>query len=402
MVNENNGGNPETKFSYFAFYDKQFIAGIILIGIAVIGFFFAENGLIFFLFALPPFFFIILLPLLLCLFFIFRSVCIISKETFKIKDGEIVIRSRRVFTKLYSIDIEDINMVRIFYRESKLVRWLVALIWLNLSIEIYLENGMDLVGHAIIGSFLLYCFVFSLIAWLLFLLFPRRFLEITTESTSYVVPFPIRLDRIGNSKILYQLLENGKHNVERSIDAINKPSRSPKRRVNPFTVALVTFLIIIGVLPLVNHTIYLGEFTATIMIALGLKIFLRYIHAPFGGRVLATKNNFLKTNTKPRFFKTHVVEIIALGFLGYELILYGFRFLWWVYAGINILYLIVAISFLFLVVIYYMEPVDIMTFKDNNGLFKIEKPSNLTFKKRIQQFREYYAKFNQIRIIKNQ
>lgn len=358
---------------YFAFHWGQFISGLFLLITGITGFFFYNEGLLNFLFSLPPFIWTGLVPLILSVVFISRTFIMMEQVYLTSDHGIIQVQTKRIWKNKVKYEKKAIKFVGIRYSGSKFKRWAIIMMMLLVAYEVYYKNGIDLLGYASIGPYLIFCFFMTISAILCYACIQRRFIEIGTDNETRFIPLPsLRIEPSKMRKLL-NILNIDDDSV---IDLSNTFAIKKLLKENIFYLILGTFFIAIATCLMIFPLFYLGDFTVPLSLALGMKILLRVFQ---GNKKYAKMNDgtLYKANSVEIVFKKvanadckerqvigatriHALEMIACFYLISQGIKYGFRFAWWAYASFNGVYFAVGVAIILLIFVRWFVPITLI------------------------------------------
>ncbi len=386
--------NKETEnlkqVKYFAIHLVYIIVSIIFLTVGIISLLHYDYGLLSFLFAIPQFFLTGALPILIALLLIFMAIIDSEKVSISSNEDTLTVQVSLIRKRTKKYKLSSIKYVGLKNKETKTLRWIIIFVLMLITIEILLQNTMDLLNFARIAPILLICTILMFIGIPILILFPRRFIEIGTNEESIFIPYK-NLPRSKTEKLL-QLLDVSTNILEQPT-IFRKIYRNIRSQF--LNSILSIFLIGIGII-LIITPLFFGTFTRVITLTLGLKLFSRIINSDRYFPVSETENLYLGDSLRLTFMQTtdakvertkslsplnfHPLEIICILYLIAEAIRYGFRNFWWAYAEFSFLYFFIGIVFISLIFVKWFNPITILNvqFQDFSIKIRESKISELT------------------------
>ena len=373
MDNEETNNSLKTKDSdhldYFAIHFTHIIVGLLLLSVGVITLIHYDYGIINFLFAVPHFFLTGLIPTLLSLLLLFRVFTEAEKVSISSSKTTLNLNGKWIKRKSLRYDFSSIQYVGLKYRETRFKRWSIVALLVLLTIEVHWQNAMDLLGHARIAPILFICTVLLSIAIVLFVSFPRRFIEIGTNDNTILIPYRI-LSKDKQIQLLNLLKLSPDHFYrDKSITILYN------NILDGFSSFLMgVFLMGFGIVLALTPAIFYGSFTRTIAIVLGMKLILRVLNGdPFYFKS-NEKNLYIGRSLRLTFIKTvdattkvktcfsplryHFLEIACFIYLIFQSIRYSFRNIWYPYMTFSVLYFIIGMIIIGFIFIRWITPIN--------------------------------------------
>jgi len=357
--------------NYFAIHVAQIVAGLIFLSIGIISAIYYDYGLIVFLFAIPQFFATGLVPTLVAILFISRAF-IEAEKVFISSNGEkISIRTFWIKKKNVDVKKEDIRYIGLKYRETKTKRWIIVFLLVLFTIVVFYQNTVDLWGFARIVPMLLVGTILMVVGILIFVAFPRRFIEIGTIGATILVPY--RNQSREKTLRLFEILGVSFEPIEEQ-SGVQIVLSNIKSQLIEFIIGV--FLFTIGIIFTITPLFY-GEFTELVSITLGLKLLVRVIGGEFIYEITSQENLYLGRTIRFTFIHTkkseidrqvnnsplrfHPIEIFCMFYLIAQAIKYSFRFVWWNYAGFNVIYISLGFALIILFLVRWINPNQIIS-----------------------------------------
>lgn len=404
----------ENSVKYLAFHKAQFISGIIFLSVGINSLLLYDLGMISFLFAFPHFFATGLIPFLVGLLIIARN--LIEGEQVKVlkKRDSLQIEVKRIIPlkKFDPINfkISSLRYSALKYRETRTKRWLITFILILLTIEVHYQNAIDLLGHARISPMLIIWTIMLGFGIIIFVFTPKRWIEIANERETIFLPYSKTSQR--KKKNLFKLLdiEADKLIKRNKIDQVKFNIQS-----HLLDFILGIFLLIFALLLLIAPILYFGAFTRTILLIYAFKLILRVLNGdPYFSLIDRNKPNRFYIGSSPRFtyinintkkiktqkstsffpLRFHMLEILAIIYLIFQAIYYGFRNFWWEYASFSALYFSLSSVLIVLLFLRWIKPVHIEKIEFNNQIIKLNKQE---FKKPKKLLADLSESFRQIK-----
>ncbi len=365
----------EEKITFIPFHWGQFLAGIAFVASGISSFLFYGDGLLFFLFPLPAYAWTALLPLAVGTLFTARAIVLVQRvEITRDCDARLTIRSRGMLQSKVDYKEDDVDAIGFSFKGSKFLRWAIVFFMLVLADEVYLENGLDLLGTAPVAACLLSCFVLVLAGLACYIAIPRKFIEIDTKQETLNVPLPLSLGRREQTLLEVLGVNPGKH-------------RWHGAGGHAFAWGSALFLLVLGVVLVPDRAPFLGEFTAPVVLAVAAKMIQETLRGdkmlvatgdgPQGGKwtyflgsglaftFLAVRTRSMRCQDPvvfPHLRKMHFLEAACLGYIAWQSIKYGFRFAWWgAIAGPDAGLIVLAIAISCVVFVQWTRPVNVVT-----------------------------------------
>lgn len=377
----------DPKLDYFAIHFVQLLVGFLLLSVGVITVLYYDYGNLSFLFAIPQFFLTGLVPTIFALLILMRV--FLEAERIAISSDEkiIYLKGRRLKKQALKFDLASIQYYGIKYRETRYKRWIIITILVLFTIEVHWQNAMDLWGYARIAPILFICTIILTIAIVLFVSFPRKFIEIGTDDERILVPLQ-RLSKLKTQKLL-KILKVEPYLLKRE-DLLKILYMNIIDGFSTFITA--TFLLIFGIILCLYPGLFFGSFSRTILVVLGIKLLLRVLNGDpyyfknsedsiYIGRSLHL--TFIKTlngeEKQQRCFsplRYNPLEIACFIYLLFQAIRYSFRNLWYVYMSFSIVYFLIGMMIIGLIFIRWFSPISItkVNFKDYSINIKVAQP----------------------------
>jgi len=406
----------DPKLDYFAIHFIQVIVGVLLLSVGVITVLHFDYGNISFLFAVPQFFLTGLVPTIFSLLILLRVFLEAERITVSSDDKAIYLKGRRIKKQTLKLDLDSIQYYGIKYRETRYKRWMIIAILVLFTIEVHWQNAMDLWGYARIAPILLICTILMTSAIILFVVFPRKFLEIGTNESRILVPLR-HLSTLKTQKLLKIL------KIKPDILKRDKPLKIIYKNIIDgfFTFVMGLFLLIFGIVLCLTPAIFFGSFSRTIAVLLGMKLLLRVSNGDpyyfksgedslYVGRSIHL--TFIKTlvgeaKQQKCFspFRYHPLEIACFVYLIFQAIRYSFRNIWYVYMGFSIIYFAIGMTIIGLIFIRWFNPISIIevNFKEYSIKIKDAKPFDQKGEGRLsmkdifnKKLKDFIANFNNI------
>ncbi|MBD3185439.1 hypothetical protein GF325_01315 [Candidatus Bathyarchaeota archaeon] len=378
--------------TYSSFQVGQFIAGALFILASIMQVPFTTKGLLFFLFALSPFIWTGVLPLLTGIILVLRSLVMVQRISISISGESIAIYAKRIWRRCVSIPVNEVNYFHAGRRESKILRWGVILVLVELALEVHLENGIDLLGNAIIAPYLLFSFVILMVAIAALAFMPQQVLRIGTHHARYLIPLPFKWHKFQKEQPVARVLHAIGIGTCRDVDGEAEPQQKLWMRIaraiqgKRLDILLAIILMGTGIAITSRRAFFMGEFTAASCIVLAIKQVHRIIHPRYSishernpehlppeinKKVVITKGSHVtlgtrryitvkglktwnthsctprtlsviesnldsqETKLKPAIVLIHLVEIALLGFIIFQCMYHGMRFAWQSYTRFN-------------------------------------------------------------------
>ena len=365
--------------NYLAFHAGQLIAGIPLLVVGITGLFFYNSGLLLFLFPFPPWIFTSLIPLSVSLVFILRTVIMMEKVSISDAGETLTITTTRLWKNIATVKKSEIRYFGFTFIESKFMRWSVIFILFILSCDVFFKIGMELLGFARIASFLIFCFILTVAGIVIYIAFPRKFIELGKDKEVLFIPLPRWSGRDSRRDQILKFLGTDEKFIA------SPGERNPFRVLfdsNLFPAIFGALLITIAVLLMVHPDLYFGEFTVPIYFTLGAKLMAHSFQGNKKSIKLDDDASFLGCSSSLLFKKfsgakldetveitasrIHVLEMVCYFYLISQAVKYGFRFAWWSYANFNLAYFTLSIIISCFIFVYWFGPAKIMTAKFEN------------------------------------
>lgn len=249
--------NKETgdlkQVTYFALHLVYIIVIIIFLTVGIITLLYYDYGLLSFLFALPQFILTGAVPILVAFLLIYIAIYEAERVSISSNGETLTVQVSLIRKRTKQYELSSIKYIGLKYKETKTLRWMIIFVLILITIEILLQNTIDLLGFARIAPILLICTTLMFIGILIFVFFPRRFIEIGTDDETIYIPYK-NLSRSETEKLL-QIL-----NVSSDILEQQKYTEKLYRNIiSQFSnFILSTFLIGIGVV-LIATPIFFGH-----------------------------------------------------------------------------------------------------------------------------------------------
>ena len=382
--------------SYFAIHITHVIVGFLLLSVGIITVLHFDYGNISFLFAVPQFFLTGLVPTLIALLILFRVLTEAEKVSISSKNNTLELNGSWIRKKNRKLKISSIQYIGLKYRETRMKRWIITAVLVVFTIEVHWQNAIDLWGYARIAPILLLCAIILSFAIVLFVFFPRRFIEIGTNEETILIPYR-NLSKTKTQQLLEVLnISPDNINREKTIGIITNNIVD-----GLFSFIFSIFLLIFGIILTITPVIFYGSFTRSIGIILGMKLLLRVINgSPF---YYKTENDeiYIGRSIQFTFIKTskaevdqrisfsplrfHYFEIACYIYLIFQATRYSFRNIWYGYTDFSPLYFIIGIVLISLIFIRWFNPLTInkINFKEYSINIRVAKSFELAGKGRL-------------------
>lgn len=377
----------EAKLEYFAIHFIQLLVGFLLLSVGVITGLYYDYGNLSFLFAIPQFFLTGLVPTIFALLILIRVFLEAERIAISSDDEIIYLKGRRIKKQTLKFDLGSIQYYGIKYRETRYKRWIIITILVLFTIEVHLQNAIDLWGYARIAPILLICTIILTLAIVLFVSFPRKFIEIGTNDERILIPLQ-RLSKLRTQKLL-KILKVEPDLLKRE-GLMKNLYRNIIDGFSTFITAI--FLLLFGIILSFNSGLFFGSFSRAILIVLGMKLLLRV----FNGDPYYFKNSeasiYIGRSLHLTFIKTfdgeekqqkcfsplryNPLEIACFIYLLFQAMRYSFRNLWYVYMSFSIVYFLIGMTIVGLIFIRWFSPINIskVNFKDYSINIKMAQP----------------------------
>jgi hypothetical protein len=371
IKNKSDIATNSSQANYFAIHVAQIITGLIFLSIGIISAIYYDYGLLVFLFAIPQFFGTGLVPTLIALIFLSRAFIEAEKVFVSSNSEKISIRTFWIKKKKIEVKKADVRYIGLKYCETKTKRWIIVFLLVLFTIVIFYQNTIDLWGFARIIPMLLAGTILMVFGILIFVAFPRRFIEIGTIGAIILVPY--RNQSRGKTLRLFEILGVSFEPIEEQ-SGVQIVLSNIKSQLIEFIIGV--FLLTIGIIFTITPLFY-GEFTELVSITLGLKILVRVIGGEFLYEITSQENLYLGRTLRFTFIHTkeseiehhinnsplrfHPIEIICMFYLVSQAVKYSFRFIWWNYTGFNIIYISIGIAIITLFLVRWIYPHQIVS-----------------------------------------
>lgn len=382
--------NGADQVSYFAIHITHIIVGAIFFGLGVYMAIYWDYGLLVFLFAIPQFLATGLIPTLISLLLLYRAFVEAENVTISSSGEKLSVKTSWIRKKSVQYDFNDIKYVSLRYRETRAKRWLIAFMLLLFTIYGFYQNAVDLFGYARLAPALVIGTIIMTVGTLIFIAFPRRFLVIGTNEETVLIPY-----RNQPREITLKMLEILKVDLKTIEEQKSSDILLDNIKSNILDFILGIFLITFGIL-LLTMPIYYGYFVELICLSFGLKLLSRIFNGEPYYDISSQDNLYLgRSPFRLTFIKAykpdieriksvsplrfHPLEILCVFFLTSQAFKYGFRNIWWPYAGINVFYLIIGIAMIALLLIRWVNPYSIICIKFEK--FSIDLREQTSFKR---------------------
>ncbi len=375
---------------YFTIHYISILAGLLFFAVGILTLLHYDYGLLSFIFAFPQFFLTGLVPMLVALLLFLMAIIEAERVSISSNEETLTVQVSLLRKTTIHYDLSSIKYVGLKYKETKTIRWMIIFALMLITIEVLLQNAIDLLGSARIAPLLIACTILMLIGIVIFVFFPRRFLEIGTSEETIFIPFH-NLPRSEMEKLLQILTVN-----PTLLDRRKSTKKIYGSLISQFpNFILSIFLIALGI-TLVVTPLFLGAFTRVLVLTLGIKLLTRILNADRFTLLSDGDHLYLGDSFRLTFMKTtatnvareksfsplnsHPLEIICLIYLISQSIRYGFRNLWWAYANFSPLYFSISIILLGLIFIKWFNPITILQVNFQDFSLKIRESSALTSK----------------------
>jgi hypothetical protein len=350
------GGHEKDAISYVALHQGQLVAGLLLLVVGVMGFYIYPGGLIYFALPLPTYLWVSLVPLVVAAAFTMRSLVMMERVSMSWQGDLLQVQARRLLSRRVSIARTDMRYVGIRHLESKVLRWAAISALFLTSYEIHFKNGTDLLGHAGIAPFLLFCFAVVCVAVAIYTATPRKFLEIGTDREACFIPLPAIAQGGRTVADIARFL--GFHEDTIS-DSGSVHSALSVIRQNLFSFVSGIVFIAVGVELMSNASWFFGDFAVPAFVLLGVKWIKdsllgdkKYVKARVAGEFrgcawgLVAKQIQGKESNVERSIgavSIHSFEMACYFYLMAQAVKYGFRFAFWPFFIVNPGYLLLGL-----------------------------------------------------------
>ncbi len=385
--------------TYLAFHKSQFVAGVLFIIVGVVSLVYYDYGLLTFLFAFPQFFVVGLLPMLAGIIIVVRILLETERVEIISTDDYLTVNAGWIKKKTIKFEKSTMKYSALRYRETRAKRWVIAVSLMTIAVEVILINAVDLYGYARIAPILSILFVLIIIGIIIFIFFPRRYIEIGINERTVFIPYK-NLSKTQVNTLL-QMFDLNPDLIKRQ-DIKDIIQRNITSQVSTFVLGV--FLLFLGILFSASAVFYYGTFTRVIALALGMKLILRVLSGvPFFNETndqnfylgQSPRLTFIKTidvevNTENSFspLRYHPLEIFCFWYLISQALKYGFRFVWWTYLTVNWFYFIIAILLIGLIFIRWFNPIAMRNLKFRDFSIAIWKPGlSISRSNKFESFR---------------
>lgn len=369
---------------------------------------FFDYGMLVLFFALPQFVLTGAVPILLAVLLLVRNIFHAENVSLSSDHNSLTLKTSWIYKRfkqqVVKLDNASIKYIALKYKETKTKRWLIIAVLMLITIEIFLQNAIDLWGFARIAPLLVIGTILMFLGIVLFTFGPRRFLEVGTNEESIFVPFK------NLSKEKTQALLTILHlpaNIGDKKSYIKEIYKNIHAQLSDFVLGV--YLIIIGLI-FSFTTLFYGSFTRIVAIIFGMKLILRVLNGEPIFTTSAEKDLFIGCSPKLTFLKTtesdiernksfsplrfHPLEILCIAYIISQAIKYAFRFVWWPYACFNISYFLIGITLIGLLFVRWFNPYEMYTIKFKEFSIKLRVSE---IKPILQRFVKFFANFNQIK-----